>query len=465
MGITLLILISAAAGFGVACLLWLPTRATLHKFRQTLGRVKSGDWRHRADISPYAARDVRRILGLYNTVADKTLRDLKDLSRQRGDLRALVDALPDPLVLADTRRKVLQLNRPAAERLGVSVESAIGAPLESVVTEPAILAVFDRAARIERDDVGEDGRRLLPLRRELRLNRAGKVLVYQAVATRTDAGGVLVVLRDISTLDQTLRMKTDFVANAGHELRTPVAAIKAATETLQDVVGPDGRSVEAEAREPAQRCLRIITGHTQRLEEMLRDLLDLSRVESGEIDPVLEAVPLAEIGRELRSMLGPLAQSRRISLHLPDEGDGRRDRETIVTDRRVLMLALRNLVENAIKYTPEGGDAWLEADPESGPELIRLAVRDTGVGIAPEHVERVFERFYQVDSARTGTNAMTLPATSGRGTGLGLSIVKHAVSALGGRVEVKSEVGRGTRFTVELPRRGEGAAEAAHRAT
>src|SRR5690606_1945938 len=125
-----------------------------------------------------------------------------------------------PLVLADTRRKVLQLNRPAADRLGIAVEAAIGAPLESVVTEPAILEVFDRAAGIERDDVGEDGRRLLPLRKELRLNRGGKVLVYQAVATRTDAGGVLVVLRDISTLDQTVRMKTDFVANAGHELRT-----------------------------------------------------------------------------------------------------------------------------------------------------------------------------------------------------------------------------------------------------
>src|SRR5690606_10011988 len=90
------------------------------------------------------------------------------------------------------------------------------------------------------------------------------------------------------------------------------------------------------------------------------------------------------------------------------------------------------------------------------PERIRIAVRDTGVGIAPEHVERVFERFYQVDTARTGTNALTLPASSGRGTGLGLSIVKHAVAALGGRVEVRSELGKGTTFIVELPRRAEG---------
>lgn len=459
MGATLfLMLLAAAAGFGAAWFLWEPSRRALRRLRQTLERIRAGDWRQRVDVAPYASADVRQILEMHNTIADATLRKLKDLSRQRGDLLALVDALPDPLLLSDTRRKIIQLNRPAADLLGVATSSAIGAPLESVVVEPAVLEVFDRAAQIERDDTDEQGRRLLPLRRDLRLSRAGKALVFQAVATRTDAGGVLVVLRDITALDQTLRMKTDFVANAGHELRTPVAAIKAAFETLEDLLGPEAQSVvEADARGPVQRCLQIIAGHTQRLDEMLRDLLDLSRVESGEIKPVLEELSIPEIARELRQTLGPLAESRRIALHLPgSDVDGV---PPLVSDRRVLMLTLKNLLENAIKYTPEGGEAWLEASPGGDDGSVKLAVRDTGVGIAPEHVERVFERFYQVDSARTGTNAITLPTTTGRGTGLGLSIVKHAVAALGGQIDVRSEVGQGTTFTITLPRRAEGRRE------
>lgn len=495
--ILLLMLLAGAAGAGVAALLFLPTLRSIRELRETAEAFKRGDWRERADVKPSALEEVRRLGELVNDTAEQTLRQLKDLSRQKGDLEALVDSLPDPLILADTRRKVIRINKPAARLLGISRERALGQGLEAAVTDPAVLAIFDQAAATEQGARGEDGAPALPLKRELRLIRAGKRLAFQAVATKTAAGGVLVVLRDVTTMDQALRMKTDFVANAGHELRTPIAAIKAAFETLQEIVTEHGEQLSEPEHKAADRCLSIIAGQLQRLEEMLRDLLDLSRVESSDVRPTLEEMSVADVARDLRQSLGAMASERQIKLELPDEAtsaqlaasqrdagpraDGAPSRAMDVapdetatsdlrftSDRRLLMLALKNLVENAIKYTPAGGAVRVEmhsspaAAPQSagaGPrdrdasaEPCELAVRisDTGIGIPPEHLDRVFERFYQIDPARSGTN----PRVSGRGTGLGLSIVKHAISALGGSVSVQSKLGEGSTFEVRLPQAG-----------
>jgi two-component system phosphate regulon sensor histidine kinase PhoR len=472
----LLMLLAGLAGAGVAALLYLPTRRSIRELRETAEAFSRGDWRERADVAPSASEEVRRLGELVNDTAEQTLRQLKDLSRQKGDLEALVDSLPDPLVLADTRRKIIRINRPAAELLGVSRELALGESLEAAVTDPAVLSIFDEAARIEAGAKRSDGSSALPLRKELRLTRAGKRLAYQAVATRTGAGGVLLVLRDITTLDATLRMKSDFVANAGHELRTPIAAIKAAFETLQEIIGEHAAKLADGERKAADRCMEIIAGQLQRLEEMLRDLLDLSRVEGSEVKPTMEQISVAEISTELRQALGPMAAEKQIALELPDrseaasaggvpsaEAGGPSRRFT--SDRRLLMLAMKNLVENAIKYTPVGGSVHVEcawqappahktpvagskaAHGKSRSEDLVVRVSDTGIGIPAEHLDRVFERFYQIDPARTGTN----PRVSGRGTGLGLSIVKHAVSALGGSVRVESKVGEGSMFEVRLP--------------
>src|SRR5687768_15834862 len=303
----LLMLLAGLAGAGVAALLYLPTRRSIRELRETAEAFSRGNWRERADVAPSASEEVRRLGELVNDTAEQTLRQLKDLSRQKGDLEALVDSLPDPLVLADTRRKVIRINKPAAELLGVSRERALGESLEAAVTDPVVLSIFDEAARIAPGARLADGTPALPLRKDLRLTRAGKRLAYQAVATRTGAGGVLVVLRDITTLDATLRMKGDFVANAGHELRTPIAAIKAAFETLQDIIGEHAAHLGESERNAAERCLAIIAGQLQRLEEMLRDLLDLSRVESSELRPAMEEISLAEVKTELRQALGEMA--------------------------------------------------------------------------------------------------------------------------------------------------------------
>ena len=450
-----MLLVGFAAGAGVAWLALRPTLRALGSIRDAAERFAAGDWRTRLEVSSRASAAARQIAALHNHVADRTLRQLKTLSRQRDDLRALVDTLPDPLLLADTRRRVIRLNRPACALFGVTADVALGQPLEAAVSDPAVLALFDQTAKIDADQTDAEGKPTLPLRRSLRLSRGGRRLAFQAVATRSAAGGVLVVLRDISTLDQTLRMKSDFVANAGHELRTPISAIKAAFETLEEVLGD-----EPATSRMVTRCLSILGGQVQRMEDMLRDLMDLSRVESAESKPVSEPLRVGEVSRDLRQTLGPVALEKDITLTLPG-GDAAG--VEFVSDRRLLMLALKNLVENAIKYTPAGGAAALTVERRDlaadaaavhrqltdGPyHEVVFRVSDTGMGIAPDQVGRIFERFYQVDAARSGTNAN---ATNARGTGLGLSIVKHAATALGGGVRVESELGKGSTFTLTLP--------------
>ncbi len=189
----------------------------------------------------------------------------------------------------------------------------------------------------------------------------------------------------------------------------------------------------------------MIDGHLRRLEEMLRDLLDLSRVENAELHPRVVMVKTTELLSILRSTMGTVARQKNVELRLGD-GDPNTPPE-IRTDSRLINLVLKNLVENSIKFTPAGGRVTVsihqsQHDPNTA-GVITLTVSDTGIGIAPEHLDRVFERFYQVDSARSGS--------AGRGTGLGLAIVKHAVHALGGEVGLQSTVGVGTTVTCEFP--------------
>ena len=300
-----------------------------------------------------------------------------------------------------------------------------------MVNEQAVLSVIDQVPPLDQAKGAA-----APVVRELRLQRAGQRVTYQAVATRAKAGGVLLVLRNISAMAATVQMKTDFVANASHELRTPIAAIKVAFETLQDVYADDP--------EQTAKCVTIIAEHLRRLEEMLTDLLDLSRVESPDMKPQIAAVAMPDLVAHVRATMGPLARQKNVEL-LFDSNHWAGGPE-FNSDRRLLNLVLKNLVENSIKFTPAGGHVTVGFARESPTEpagMVRIQVVDTGIGISPEHQERVFERFYQVNSARSGA--------AGRGTGLGLAIVKHAMHALNGDVSLSSSVGVGTRVVCELP--------------
>jgi two-component system phosphate regulon sensor histidine kinase PhoR len=395
-------------------------------------KMAGGEWNARVD--PYGAGDMRFLAAKMNNLAAQAENQLAELGRQRRDLRSLVDALPDPILVTDSAGRVLLINSPAAELLQLSPGRVIGKKTVSVINDEALLQLLDAAvqAPVEPDHTAAD---VPHVQREVRLRRGGQRLTYQSVATRTATGGALLVLRDVSTMANTLQMKTDFVANASHELRTPIAAIKIAMETLREVYGED--------QNQSERCINIIEGHVKRLEEMLRDLLDLSRLESPDAEPKLGPVKPWDLFAIVRSTLGPTAREKGVELCLTD--DPIHTPESFHSDERLLHLVLKNLVENSVKFTPAGGSitvTMINTQYEKQP-AVELTVTDTGIGIPPEHLDRVFERFYQVDSARKGT--------AGRGTGLGLAIVKHALAALGGTVKLQSTVGKGTTVRCILP--------------
>lgn len=377
-------------------------------------RMAAGDWAARADVE--GATDLRALAGRLNLLAAAAQKGMSALDHQRSDLQQLVDSLPDPILLADSSQRVILLSAAASKILQLSAAEALGKKFINVVNDAQILELFESLQSSQMQQ------------RDIRIMRAGQKHYYQAVGTRTRAGGVLIVLRNVTTMASAIQMKTDFVANASHELRTPLAAIKIAFETLNEVYEEDPATT--------RKCIEIIDGHIHRLEEMLRDLLDLSRVETPDLRAQVSEVSVASLFAAVQHGLGSMARQKQVEIVF--EGD---ESLTFKSDQKLLDLTLKNLVENSIKYTPANGRVTISIARDEGG--IEMRIIDTGIGIPPEHLERVFERFYQVDAARTGGSA--------RGTGLGLAIVKHAVLALGGTVDLQSEPGKGTTAICRVP--------------
>lgn len=388
-------------------------------------RLAEGDWRAR--LPEGGTHEVRDLAERLNRVAVTAQGQIDSLLAQRHDRQSLADTLPDPVLATDAQQRIELINAPAARLLELSPTQVIGKKFFSVVNDEAMLALFDQEPKSETP---------CPRPREVRIMRDGQRITYQAVVAKTAGGGKLVMLRNVTTMSAMVQMKTDFVANASHELRTPIAAIKIAFDTLREVIEEDP--------EQSQRCIQIIDGHIKRLEEMLGDLLDLSRVENDEIEQRNRLIRSSELFTPLRATMLPTATQKLVELKFEDRNP---DGTEFYSDDRLLNLVLRNLVENAIKFTPTGGAVtiFVESDSSAPRGDIVIGVTDTGIGIAPEHIERVFERFYQVDAARSGH--------AGRGTGLGLAIVKHAVAGLKGTVQIRSKPGQGTTVSCIIPNR------------
>lgn len=411
------------AGLSLAVLSWMLHRkwvAPVREMAHAAERMAGGEWGAR--VEPRGADDLQFFSAKLNIVASQAQRQLAELRDQRQDLQSLVDSLPDPILLSDAQGRIALVNTPAATLLDLSPGQVIGRSFVSVVPDHSIIELLDQTGR-----AGDSSRH-----RELRISRNGRHITYQAVAIPARSGGVLLVLRNISAMATTVQMKTDFVANASHELRTPISAIKIAFETLRDVQQDDPGQ--------AARCIGVIDGQITRLEEMLADLLDLSRVEDADAQPVITRVRAGELFDSLSGAMLQQARQKQVALVLGDESQRAME---FHSDRRLIELILKNLVENSIKFTPPGGSVTVTIERKTESSQVVLSVADTGIGISPENIERVFERFYQVDPARSGS--------TGRGTGLGLAIVKHAMHTLGGEVHLKSAVGEGTTISCVLP--------------
>ncbi len=274
-----------------------------------------------------------------------------------------------------------------------------------VVPEAAELATVARSVNLLADDLG-DQVRLLDAERER----------FKEVATREMAGA-----------SRLTEVRRDLVANVSHELKTPLTAIRGYAETLEDGA--------LDRRRVARRFTRSILEQCARLEALLGDLLTLSRLDSQQRAPEPEAVDLAELARHAVEVLAPRARKGDLELTLEAP-----DAVPAVGERDELERLLLNLIENAIKYNRPGGRVRVRLDARDS-ELI-IEVRDSGIGIPEEALERVFERFYRVDKGRSRDQG---------GTGLGLAIIKHVAQSHGGSIEVESKLGHGSTFIVRLP--------------
>ncbi len=383
-----------------------------------------------------AKGDPRALEQALTTLGDRLGKQIKELAKKSRNLGALIDGLTEPVIVTGDDQRVIMCNNAAERMLSVEGSTLMGRSVREVFTREEVLRLHERA-RAGQSSV-----------EQVVMTIPGGRRTFQVASSPLPAAwgegvyGAVLVLRDVTELAQAVQQQTDFVANASHELRTPVAALRIAIETLQD-----GGAEDPPIRD---RFLSMCANHVQRLEEMIRDLLDLSRAESRQLPVRLQPLDVEELERALRTIFEPICAERGLSLEFRELASAR----GVMTDARLLQLILRNLIDNATKFAHERTpivvtvrvtqEARAQQDEEQPRAMMRIEVKDKGQGIPLAQQERVFERFFQVDTARTGV-------TGRRGSGLGLAIVRHACEALGGRVGINSVWGTGTTVWVELP--------------
>jgi two-component system phosphate regulon sensor histidine kinase PhoR len=386
-------------------------------------RLTEGDFGH--TIHAAGSREVRELARTFNAMSARLAASFAQLEREKEQLRTILSGMVEGVVAFDNDQRVLFANDRAAELLEFAPDQAVGRRLWEVTRQRAVQEVAEKVLR------GSG-----PHREELDWKgpTAKSLAVYVSRLPGPKSPGAVMVVHDTTELRRLERLRQDFVANVSHELKTPLANIKSSVEVLLDGAVED----------PASRgsFLAEIDDQASRLDALVADLLSLARLESGEAGLELEAVGVEDAVHACLDRHRTRAEAKGLTLNGVALGGCPPDL-TVWADEEGLAQVLDNLVDNAIKYTSDGGR--VTARWEATPEQVCIEVEDTGIGIPERDLPRVFERFYRVDKARSREKG---------GTGLGLAIVKHMTQAMKGTVRVTSEVGQGTTFRVCLPRAG-----------
>jgi two-component system phosphate regulon sensor histidine kinase PhoR len=383
-------------------------------------RFAQGDLRHKMLVA--GSQEIGSLAEAMNQMASQLNDRILTAARQRNEMEAVLSSMVEGVIAVDTEERVINMNRAAAQLIGVEPAEARGRSIQEVVRNTALQQFV--AKTLARHEAVEG---------EIVFDRGGERFLLANGSVLRDAQGqaigALVVLNDMTRLRQLENVRREFVANVSHELKTPITSIKGFVETLLDGA--------MNSPEDAKRFLGIVSKHADRLNAIIEDLLSLSKLEQeserkeivleeGSIKDVLTAaVQSCKVNAEAKSM--------EIETSCPEDIRAR-------IKAPLLEQAVVNLLDNAIKYSEPGGSVQVEAARGDGE--IRISVRDHGCGIEKEHLPHLFERFYRVDKARSRKLG---------GTGLGLAIVKHIIQAHKGRVTVDSIVGKGSVFTIHIP--------------
>jgi two-component system phosphate regulon sensor histidine kinase PhoR len=413
-----------AGALGVAAslaLAWAVTWLTLrplHELRRLTAALAAGDLDYKI---PHRFRDeLGEISRAIRAMAEQLRERVAEATREKEQLRAVLDGMVEGVLVVGPANEIVLANDRVADFWGARAP-LIGRSVLEALRDADLDDLLRKAARSD-EPVARNLEVVRPTHRTLRVQAA-----RYPQAPRPRLGSVA-VLHDVTELAHLEAMRREFVANASHELRTPLAAIRGFTETLL--------SAAPVSDEHRRSYLEVIDRNARRLGNLVDDLLELSRIESGGAVLELQPVDVAAVAAGLLRDLEPRLREKNVDAAVEAAGPA-----LAWADPLAVWQILQNLLDNAIKYSETGGRIRVAADAD--PRRVRVRVSDTGAGIPERDLGRIFERFYRVDKARSRALG---------GTGLGLSIVKHLVQSQGGEITVESELGRGSTFSFTLPR-------------
>lgn len=382
-------------------------------------QLARGSWQARVKYPP--RDELGEIASSLNNLSLKIRETVNELAENKGSLEAVLRTMESGVLLVDSDGQVVLVNRAAEKILGILQQDVQGKSQVEALQNFSLSTLISIVLS-----------EWQPQREEISLfYPEERVLEVTAAPVWGEDGkeyGVVVVLYDLTEIRRLERVRAEFVANVSHELKTPVTSIKGFAETLLDGALYNHRS--------AEEFVNIINEEADRLSSLVGDLLDLSRIESREVKPRFVSLELTTAMKEIIDKLRPQFRKKGLNIEavLP--------KETVIVqaDTELIQQVLENLLDNSLKYTPEGGKVTVRLLPSQ--DEVAVVIEDTGIGIPAEDLPRLFERFYRVDKARSRKLG---------GTGLGLAIVKHIINAHGGCVWAESEPGRGSSFYFSLP--------------
>jgi PAS domain S-box-containing protein len=415
------------AGAGLALAFFLANRIVepLRRLTETTAKIAGGDLNAKVDISSHD--EVGTLAAEYNRMAERIRQlrqsDLGKLLVAQQTTEAAIDSLYDPVIVTDAEGCVTKLN-PAAEEIFGSEQDAVGKHVGEIARDTLIAGAVAEALRSRRPVAGEGASLVQPLAVD-GSERAFRLRTTPMRDQEKHLLGAVTLLEDITHLREIDRLKSEFIATASHELRTPLTSVQMGVYLLLERAAGELTDKQVEVLEACrQDC--------DRLDQLMRDLLDLSRIEAGENPPQLAAIRAGELITTVANDLRPQVEVKGLTFQVEVPVD----LPSVMADRLQIERVISNLVINAIRYTKQGE---IKISAERGNHHVAISVSDTGSGIPAEYLPHIFDKFVQVPGAPTG------------GAGLGLAISKSIVEAHDGQISVQSEAERGTTFTFTLP--------------
>jgi len=390
----------------------------IEKLNEFAKEITKGNYKTRAEV--YGSDEIGELANTLNHMAETIKEKINLLSEERTKLKTILANMNSGIIMINKNGRIELLN-PAAEKLLThSKDSCTGMHYTSAVKSSKLISLISEA--FKKNEIIEE-------KETINNKKTFEITVIPLKNQRKKTAGLIVVLHDITKISKLEKIRRDFVANASHELRTPVTSIKGFAETLLDGAMYDHKA--------CREFIEIINREADRLIRLINELLELSKIEAKEVKLSFKPMDIRMLVSEsVKRMEKQFTEAElTVEVKLPKN-------EVIVNiDKELIEQVLFNLMDNAIKYTPKGGRIEIEAADKEHDVIVW--VRDTGIGIPPKDIDRIFERFYRVDKARS---------RKAGGTGLGLSIVKHIIDVHGGMVGVNSTLGKGSEFFFTLPK-------------